>query len=186
VLLATFLLTIFENLTLGIAVGVTLGAFLFLHRMAESIEVQNGGTFSGDDQADDDEGERTAYDAKAASDADFMVYKIRGAFFFGATATVSAALDEIGQYPRTFVFDLADVPLMDTTAAKALEAFVHKLRRDDTRVFIAGARAGVRRTLLAAGLREPDVLYAGSVADARAQAPAAIPVGTNLSVKTAS
>src|SRR6202023_1399127 len=41
VLLSTFLLTIFENLTLGIAVGVTLGAFLFLHRMAESIEVQN-------------------------------------------------------------------------------------------------------------------------------------------------
>ena len=42
ILLATFLLTVFEDLTLGIAVGVTLGAFLFLHRMAESVEIQGG------------------------------------------------------------------------------------------------------------------------------------------------
>ena len=38
VLLATFLVTIFEDLMLGIAVGVTLGAFLFLHRMAEMVQ----------------------------------------------------------------------------------------------------------------------------------------------------
>jgi sulfate permease, SulP family len=168
VLLSTFLLTIFESLTLGIAVGVTLGAFLFLHRMAESIEVQNGGTFSGEDQADDYDGKRTAYDAKAASDADFMVYKISGAFFFGATSTVSAALAEIGKYPSTFVFDFTDVPLIDTTAAKALESFVHKLRRADTHVYIAGARSGVRGTLLASGLHDPEVLYTSTVDDARA------------------
>jgi sulfate permease, SulP family len=167
VLLSTFLLTIFESLTLGIAVGVTLGAFLFLHRMAEAIEVQNGGAFSGEDHADDYDGKRTAYDAKAASDADFMVYKISGAFFFGATATVSAALAQIGQYPGTFVFDFTDIALIDTTAAKALESFVHKLRRAQTHVFIAGARASVRRTLLASGLHRPEVLYASTVADAR-------------------
>ena len=139
VLLATFLLTIFEDLTLGIAVGVTLGAFLFLHHMAEAVEVQNGGQFLGEDHADDYDGDRTAYDPKAASDADFMFYKISGAFFFGATASVNTALDRIGRYPRTFVFDFSDVPMMDTTAAKALEAFVHKLRRAGTQVCIAGA-----------------------------------------------
>ncbi|MDF2118618.1 SulP family inorganic anion transporter [Roseiarcaceae bacterium H3SJ34-1] len=166
VLLATFLLTIFEDLTLGIAVGVTLGAFLFLHRMAEAVEVQNGGSFLGEDRADND-GERVPYDARASSDADFMVYKISGAFFFGATATVNMALDRIGQYPRTFVFDFSEVPLIDSTAAKALEAFVHKLRKAQTRVCIASARPGVRRTLLSAGLHEPEVFYTSTVADAR-------------------
>lgn len=39
VLLATFLLTIFVDLATGIAVGVVLGAFVFLNRMAESVEV---------------------------------------------------------------------------------------------------------------------------------------------------
>jgi SulP family sulfate permease len=48
-----------------------------------------------------------------------------------------------------------------------LEAFVHKLKRIKTRVCIVGARASVRRTLLAAGLHEPEVLYANTIADAR-------------------
>jgi SulP family sulfate permease len=166
VLLATFLLTIFESLTLGIGVGVTLAAFLFLHRMAEAIEVREGRPPLEDDQADS--GER-AYDSQAASDADFLVYKISGAFFFGATAAVSAALDGIGRYPRDLVFDFADVSLIDTTAAKALETFVRKLRRANTRVFIAEARPAVRRALLMAALREPEVFYVGTVSEARAR-----------------
>jgi SulP family sulfate permease len=170
VLLATFLLTIFEDLTLGIGVGVTLGAFLFMHRMAEAVEAQNGGVFLVEDEADDYGGTRVAYDAEAAADADFMVYKISGAFFFGAASSVGAVLDEIGQYPRTFVFDFGEVPLIDITAAKMLEAFAHKLRRMDTLLCIAGARPSVRRTLLAAGLREPEMFYTGTVADARERA----------------
>ena len=79
-------------------------------------------------------------------------------------------LDRIGQYPRAFVFDFADVPLVDTTAAKAIEAFVRKLERAGAQVFIAGARVGVRRTLLSVGLREPGVLYTATVSDARDRA----------------
>jgi sulfate permease, SulP family len=170
VLLATFLLTVFEDLTLGIAVGVTLGAFLFLHRMAESIEVRSGEAFLAEDRADDEDGKRTAYDPKSASDAEFMVYKISGAFFFGATAAVSTALDRIGPYPCLFVFDFAEVSLIDTTAAKALETFVQKLKHAGTVVCISGARPSVRRALVAAGLREPEIFYAGTTLEARARA----------------
>ena len=42
VLLATFLLTVFVDLPTAIAVGVVLGSFLFLHRMAEAVEVEGG------------------------------------------------------------------------------------------------------------------------------------------------
>ena len=42
VLLATFLLTVFVDLTTAIAVGVVTGSFLFLHRMAETVEVEGG------------------------------------------------------------------------------------------------------------------------------------------------
>jgi SulP family sulfate permease len=169
VLLATFLLTIFEDLMTGIAVGVTLGAFLFLHRMAEAVEVRNGGALLDEDQSDD-HGGRRAYDASAATDTNFMVYKISGAFFFGATATVNAVLDRVGAYPSTFVFDFCEVPLIDTTAAKALEAFVNKLRRAGTQVCIAGARPGVQRTLLSCGLHETEVRYTATVEDARVPA----------------
>ncbi len=52
VLMATFLLTIFADLTIAIGVGVTLGAFLFLHRMAETVEVEGGGPLVAEDTAD--------------------------------------------------------------------------------------------------------------------------------------
>ena len=52
VLLSTFLLTIFVDLVTAIAVGVVLGALLFLHRMAEAVEV-DGEPSTLDDVADD-------------------------------------------------------------------------------------------------------------------------------------
>jgi SulP family sulfate permease len=159
VLMATFLLTIFKDLTTAIGVGVTLGAFLFLHRMAEAVEVEGGGSIIADDVADTTGVARKAYTPQTFNGG-AMVYRISGAFFFGTTATVSAVLDRIGTHPKVFVLDFTDVPLVDTTAAKTLEAFVHKLHRSGTQVYFAGARQSVRRTLLMAGHRKPMVRYA--------------------------
>jgi SulP family sulfate permease len=168
VLLATFLLTIFSDLTIAIATGVTLGAFLFLHRMAEAVEIEGGGQLISADVADTKGAQRSIYDP-SARDRDALVYRISGAFFFGATAAVSAVLDRIGEHPKVFVLDFTDVPLVDTTAAKSLESFVEKLHRSGTSVYFAGARQSVRRTLLAAGLHRPLVCYAATAEDAISQ-----------------
>jgi SulP family sulfate permease len=168
VLMATFLLTIFADLTTAIGVGVTLGAFLFLHRMAEAVEIEGGGRLVSEDEADTSGAQRSVYTPDAMN-GDIIVYRIRGAFFFGATASVSAVLDRIGERPKIFVLDFTDVPLVDSTAAKALEGFVTKLHHGGTTVFFAGAGKSVRRTLLAAGLRRPHVRYAATAEDAVAQ-----------------
>ncbi|MBL8833152.1 MAG: sulfate permease [Rhodospirillales bacterium] len=168
VLLATFLLTVFEDLTTGIAVGVTLGAFLFLHRMAEAIEVDGGKPLVAKDEADGPAGARMPYPGASALDPDVVVYRISGAFFFGATASVIATLERIGRMPRAFILDFDNVPLVDATAAKSLERFAEKLIADGTIFVIAGARPAVRRNLLKAGLREPAIRYAATVDDARA------------------
>jgi SulP family sulfate permease len=165
VLMATFLLTIFSDLTIAIGVGVTLGAFLFLHRMAEAVEVEGGGSLVEEDVADGSSDDRTAYRPDALN-GDIAVYRISGAFFFGATAAVSSVLDRIGAHPKTFILDFSDVPLVDSTAAKALGGFVHKLQHAGTQVYFTSARKNVRRTLLSAGLRKPLVRYASSIDDA--------------------
>lgn len=64
VLLATFLLTIFENLTIAIGVGVTFSAFLFLHRMAETVRGCDR-PLTVEDAADASGTARSAYDARA-------------------------------------------------------------------------------------------------------------------------
>ncbi|MEA2875789.1 MAG: sulfate permease, SulP family [Hyphomicrobiales bacterium] len=166
VLLATFLLTVFVDLPTAIAVGVVAGSFLFLHRMAETVEVE-GGTLATEDQADNGDDAVTA--AGVQKDGVF-VFRISGAFFFGATARVSTILDRIGERPRVFILDFSAVPLIDSTAAKALHGFVHKLQRSGTQVYFSGARPAVRHTLVASGLREPEVTYAESVESARAAA----------------
>jgi SulP family sulfate permease len=171
VLMATFLLTIFSDLTIAIGVGVTLGAFLFLHRMAEAVEVEGGGSLVKEDVADGSSDDRIAYRPNAFN-GDVAVYRISGAFFFGATAAVSGVLDRIGAHPKTFILDFAEVPLVDSTAAKTLEGFVHKLRHAGTEVYFTSARKNVRRTLLSAGLRKPLVRYASSIEDAVAMSKA--------------
>ncbi|TFG88126.1 MAG: STAS domain-containing protein [Hyphomicrobiales bacterium] len=167
ILLATFLLTVFVDLTTGIGVGVVLGAFVFLHRMAESVEVEGEASLIAEDRADDYAG-RTSYDPAESADRDVVVYRISGAFFFGAVAAVSSVLDRIVQRPRVLVLDFSEVPIVDSTAAKTLLRFAEKLTRAGAMVFLVGANPGVRRALLQAGLKKPLVRHAKSVEQALA------------------
>ncbi|MBU1209722.1 MAG: SulP family inorganic anion transporter [Alphaproteobacteria bacterium] len=164
VLMATFLLTIFADLTIAIATGVTLGSFLFLHRMANAVEVETGLRVIPQDEADTSGPSRDSYDPQTSKD--IIVYRISGAFFFGATAAVGGVLDRIGDHPKVFVLDFSDVPLVDSTAARVLEGFAHKLQQSGTRVYFAAASKSVRRALLMTGLRKPLVRYASSPEDA--------------------
>jgi len=51
VLLVTFLLTVFADLLIAIAAGTVMGAFLFMHRMAESVEIGAGATSPSNEPA---------------------------------------------------------------------------------------------------------------------------------------
>jgi SulP family sulfate permease len=166
VLLSTFLLTVFVDLLTGIGVGVVLGAFLFMHRMAESIDVE-GARLVREDLADSANG-RPAYEGLSADDV--MVYRISGAFFFGATARVNLILDRVMHPPRVFILDFSEVPFIDITAAAALERFVRRLHKAGTQVIFAGVRPPVRRSFGLPGLRGRSVRYAGNVEKALAMA----------------
>lgn len=166
VLLATFLLTVFRDLTEGILVGVVLGSFLFMHRMAELVAVEVGAPVVAEDEADE-RGQRPAYAAGEGADRDVMVYRIAGPLFFGAASAVATVLERIGRFPRTVIFDLSGVPLADSTAALSLKTFAERAHRHGVQVFVTGATRPVRHVLLRQGLRRPIVRFAPSVADAR-------------------
>jgi SulP family sulfate permease len=169
VLLATFLVVVFRDLTQGILIGFTLGALLFLHRMAQAVEVVRPA--AQDDKADGTEGDPvTHYDAKEASDAEVVIYHISGAFFFGSAAMVTAALEEIGERPKAYVIDVSAVPLIDSTAAAATAGFARRVHRHGVAVYVAGARPAVREVLAAHGGSPPVVRFEMTVEDATAAA----------------
>lgn len=163
VLLVTFLLVVFRDLTEGILAGFGLGALLFLHRMARSVEVDRGLILP--DQADWEE-PRGPYDWKAAGNRDVVVYRITGAFFFGAAAAVATALERLAETPKAYVLDMTGVAVIDSTAAVTIEEFARKAKRRSAGVIIAGARPATRRMLEAHGVTPPRVSYAETVAAA--------------------
>jgi SulP family sulfate permease len=105
-----------------------------------------------------------------ATDPDIVVYRISGAFFFGAAATVAAALDRIGEHPKAYVIDFSSVSVIDSTAAATIEGFARKALRHNALVYVAGALPAVRRVLLTHGVRPPRVRFAASLDDARTAA----------------
>jgi SulP family sulfate permease len=169
VLIVTFALVIFRDLTTGIVVGFALGALLFIGRMARSVEVEAHAPSVMDDRADDANGQRTAYDPAVGADPDTVVYRISGAFFFGAAATVAAVLDRIADQRKNFVLDCSAVPFLDSTAANVIESAARKAGRAGVRFIVAGASPPVRRMLITHGVKRPLATFAASVGEARAQ-----------------
>jgi SulP family sulfate permease len=166
VLLATFLLTIFRDLTEGILVGFALGAVLFINRMAGMTGIEAAAPLVTDDKADDSNGDRKPYDAGLATDPDIVVYRITGAFFFGAASTVGTVLDGIADTHKAFVVDFAAVPFLDFTAANAMSRVAAKARRQGIKLFITGASSPVRRALLTHGVRPPRAKFRETIARA--------------------
>jgi len=169
VLLTTFLLVVFRDLTEGILVGFGIGALLFLHRMAQSVEIERPALIEEEDRADK-AGDRGPYDVALATDPDILVYRITGAFFFGAAGAVAAALDRIGEHPKAYVIDFSGVPVLDSTAAATIAGFARDARRHRAAVFVSGARPVVRRLLLMQGVRPPEVRFRTTIARAVAAA----------------
>jgi len=171
VLLVTFLLVVFRDLSEGIVVGFLIGTLLFVHRMAQAVAVEAGVPNFGEDEADNAGATpRQAYDPATASDRDVVVYRISGAFFFGAAAGVSAVLDRIGDVPKAYVVDFSAVPLVDSTAVAAIKGFAEKAARAQASVFLSGAMPAVLKILQAHGVRPPLVEFRPDIASAIADA----------------
>jgi sulfate permease, SulP family len=174
VLLATFLLVVFRDLTEGILVGFGIGALLFLHRMAHAVEIERPTIVAEDDQPDEGNGELALYRTAEITHGDIVVYRISGAFFFGAVGAVAATLDRIGEHPKAYVLDLSGVPVLDSTAATMIAGFARDARRHGAAVLIAGARPAVGRLLMLHGARPPEVQFRTEVAEAVADARRAV------------
>ena len=163
VLMATFLLTVFRDLTEAIIVGFALGSVLFIHRMSKTTSVVTDTPFVAEDKADHQFGARRPYDEAQANDPDIVVYRISGVFFFGAAASIGAVLDNISDTHRALVIDFAAVPFVDSTAANTIEGLAHKAARRNIRIVLTGASRVVRQELLAHGIRPPLVEYASDI-----------------------
>ncbi len=99
-----------------------------------------------------------------------MIYRIRGAVFFGAVSAVASVLERLGEHHKVLVIDCADVTLVDSSAAHMIEGMGRKAQRQGMAIYIAGASPGLRREFLTHGARPPLVRYAPTIDAALASA----------------
>ncbi len=158
VLLTTFALTVVVDLTVAIAVGMVLAAFLFMKRMAEISEVQAISQqlrdARNDDSAEAETGEDLARARHARVPRDVEVYDINGPFFFGAAEKFRDALGHISKKPRALILDMGNVPVIDSTGLRALTAVVNQTRKEGIRVLLCDLVPTTRRRIAASPLGE--------------------------------
>ena len=131
VLVATFGLTVFVDLTVAIAVGMVLASFLFMRRMAE---VANVSAVTGEILEDDDGAEPTKGPAIPKG---VEVYEINGPFFFGAAETFKDTLARVAGKPKVLILRMRRVPAIDATGLHTLSDVIRRSRRDGTLVLLS-------------------------------------------------
>lgn len=157
VLFSTLLLTVFRDLTEGIAVGVVLGSLIFMHRMSNLVTIETGDDFHIDDIPDRPRSTTSVQEVQ--SDPDILVYRFQGPLFFGATTAVAMALERTGRIPSVVIFDFSNVPLVDSTGAETLQTFIEGIISEGGHVYAAGASSSVRKVLMKSNLPIPTNNY---------------------------
>ncbi|HEX4935328.1 MAG TPA: SulP family inorganic anion transporter, partial [Gemmatimonadaceae bacterium] len=129
VLLVTFALTVFVDLTVAIEVGMVMAAFLFIRRMAEVTNV-NAVTR----EIEDDPSEQVYSGDGAVSrrrvPPGVEVYEINGPFFFGAAERFKDTLARVAHKPKVLIIRMRNVIALDSTGMHALKDVVHRTRGD--------------------------------------------------------
>lgn len=162
VLMVTLLLTVFRDLTEAIVVGFALGSVMFIHRMSKAAAVS---LIEPEGEEDD------VVAPTGVSRADeILVYRINGAFFFGAAASVGTVLERIADTHRALVVDFSEAAMVDSTAIHTVEGMLNSAGRKGVAVILTGVTATLRTQFEAHGIGAPKVEFEGSVQQGVARA----------------
>ncbi|MGL4943852.1 MAG: SulP family inorganic anion transporter [Thermoguttaceae bacterium] len=151
VMLITFFLTVFLDLTVAIPVGLVLASFLFMRRMETAFDASTVHHHLHDLLADvplEDPIAMRLYDVPDG----VHVYDVRGPFFFGAAGKFQKAIE--GEHCRVVILRLRNVPIMDATAIHAIDDLFHALIADKATLLMVGVRTQPMTVLERFGLAD--------------------------------
>lgn len=152
VLLLTFLLTVFVDLSVAIEVGVVLSAFLFLKRESETAEFHVFSRKQLGENEFDPHGALAALRKKLPDDVE--VFEVFGSLFFGAVDQFRENFKRVGRKPKVFILDLSNLISIDATGIHAISETHSDMRADGTRLIIAGLHPQPKKAIEHSGLDE--------------------------------
>jgi len=149
VLLATFLLTIFIELTVAIQVGVLLAAFMFLQKMSTETQV----SVITDNLKDDEE-----FQARDMSGIEIPkgveVFEIYGSLFFGAVRQFKESIRVVATKPKVLILRMRQVPTIDASGVHVLEELAAEARENGQLLVFSAVSRSVYRVMRKSGFIE--------------------------------
>lgn len=115
ILLITFLITVFVDLTYAISIGLIISGLLFIKKIVELSEVTSGnkGIFEGAKTND--------YDEQIEIPKDVMIYEINGPLFFGTIRKFELAMERTKNNYKVLILRMRNTLYLDAGGIRALE-----------------------------------------------------------------
>lgn len=140
VLMSTFLLTVFVDLTVAIEIGVVLSSLLFMKRMSD-IGIKAPSRIDSDvleDYSDLPNG--------------ISIYEISGPLFFASAKQYTEVIKDIGFKSKILIIRMRHVPFVDSTALHNFEEMIKTLQKSDVKLLLSGVNSSVLQDLKKHGI----------------------------------
>lgn len=135
ILLTTFLLTVFVDLTVAIQVGVVLSALLFMKRMSDVSEKI------------EQDFDKDVLETYADIPKEIGIYEISGPFFFASAKRYSSIIQTIGTKSKVLIIRMRHVPFIDSTGIHNLRSVIQNLTSQGITVILSGVQTTVLEEL---------------------------------------
>ena len=130
---ATFVLTVFADLTVAVEAGMILAALVFIRKVTATT------TISRVTKEYLDEGRLHVLQDKEIPPY-ATVFRIHGPFLFGAADKIDDLMQQIPELPPIVILRLRNMTAIDATGLRALEELADRVKASGRRLILCGAR----------------------------------------------
>lgn len=131
VFLCAFVLTVVADLSLAVGASLLLAAALLVKRLSDTTQITADEEVTHAGAADQSTAGRTVPEG-------VMVFRVFGAFFFGAADKLQSALRRSGREPEVLILRMRDVLVLDATGLDALDDLLEKRRAKNKHLVLCG------------------------------------------------
>ncbi len=152
VLLTTFFLTLFFDLSIAIQVGLLLAMVLFLKRVTETTNIE---VFKAQQDKDSETDSQTMFDTyfqnmKIPKGVD--IYEIKGPYFFGVAHRFNEIVREGLKDTYVRILRMRRVPFIDSTGLKNIENLYERFKEENIQLIFSGVHPTALEDLKKSGL----------------------------------
>lgn len=149
VMLFTFALTVFIDLTTGVMIGLLVSFILFVKQMKTVHSVKKVAL-------DDIQNKATTERVKEGYNCpQISLFTLEGPLFFAATQSLEDLIDrEIQSNPKVILLRMSKVPYLDTSGEAVLVNVINRIRKQQGILLISGIREQPKSMLIKTGFYE--------------------------------